>query len=395
MTEILLIVMFTVSSALVLYHHVGYPVFLSWYSRNHPMAMIKHRVRGYRQAKSDRNCASITILVPAYNEARYIADKIRNLASLDYPKNKYRVIIACDGCTDQTVEIAEQTIQEAICCDTYFEIRAFSQNRGKIAVINEQMKTISSDITALSDVSALISIDALWIANRHFKNTKVGVVNGFYQLFHRENEGENKYWQYQCKVKMNESSLGSTLGAHGALYLFRTHLFEELEENTINDDFILPMNIVRQGYLAEYEPQMVALELEPTSQENDFKRRLRISAGNMQQAIRLSEMFLPRYRGVAFAFASGKGLRLLTPYLLITCFVSSVLLMDNPLFLAALIAQIALYSLAFLTHVLPAIFSHKICKVVLYVVAGHFANFIGGMRYLLGFESGKWSRIDQ
>jgi cellulose synthase/poly-beta-1,6-N-acetylglucosamine synthase-like glycosyltransferase len=395
MMDLMLSIVFVVSSLLVVYHHVGYPIFLNWYSRHHPLKSIKHKIRGYRTMKSDRRCLTVTILIPAYNEEQWIADKIRNIASLDYPRNKLKVIIACDGCSDNTVSIAEQTIQEAICADTHFEIRAFTQNQGKVALVNQQLKTISSDIIALSDVSALISIDALWIANKHFQNPHVGVVNGHYQLFNSHNEGENRYWQYQSKVKMNEATLGSTLGAHGAFYLFRTHLFEEMEANTINDDFMIPMTIVRKGYSAIYEPDMVALELEPTNQENDFRRRLRISAGNMQQAIRLADMFLPKYRGIAFAFMSGKGLRLLTPYLLIFCFISSVWLIEHPLFSAAVVAQVALYSIALLSYYLPYIFCHKSCKVILYVVAGHYANFIGGLRYLFGLESGKWSRVDQ
>lgn len=395
MMELLLSTLFFISSSLIIYHHVGYPVLLSWYSKHHPLKAIKHASRGYRPVTSDQDCASITILVPAYNEEQWIADKIRNLSSLDYPKSRYNVIIACDGCTDNTALIAEQTIQEAICADTHFEIRVFNENRGKVSVINQQMSTISTDITALSDVSALISIDALWLANRHFHDCQVGVVNGHYQLFNHDNEGENRYWQYQSKVKMHEASLGSTLGAHGAFYLFRTHLFKSMGTDTINDDFIIPMEIVRQGYLAKYEPRMVALEMEATNQQNDYHRRLRISAGNMQQAILLADMFMPRYRGVAFAFASGKGLRLLTPYLLILCLISSIVLMDNPLFMAALTGQIALYSLALLSYFLPYIFSHRICKLVLYIVAGHCANLIGGLRYLLGLESGKWSRVDQ
>ncbi|MDC5810078.1 glycosyltransferase family 2 protein [Vibrio europaeus] len=395
MIDLLLTILFVVSCLLVIYHHIGYPALLSWYSKQHPFKTINHRRRGFKSIKGDRACATITILVPAFNEEQWIADKIRNLSSLDYPKNKYKVIIACDGCTDNTVSIAEQTIQEAICSDTHFEIRAFESNRGKVTVVNEQMKTITSDITALSDVSALISIDALWVANKHFHNEQVGVVNGHYQLFKPGNEGEACYWQYQSKLKMREATLGSTLGAHGAFYLFRTHLFESMSTDTINDDFMIPMSIVRQGYIAEYEPQMVALEMEATSEKDDFSRRLRISAGNMQQAIELSEMFLPKYKGVAFAFFSGKGLRLITPYLLIFCLISSIVMMDNPIFMAALIAQIALYSLAVLSHQLPYIFSHKACKLLLYIVAGHCANFIGGMRYLFGLESGKWSRVGQ
>ena len=154
------------------------------------------------------------------------------------------------------------------------------------------------------------------------------------------------------------------------------------------------MNIVKKGYLAEYDANMTALELEASAESMDFKRRLRISAGNMQQAILLAEMFLPRHGGVAFAFLSGKGLRLVTPYLMIACLLSSALLLHSPLFAVLCAGQLAVYCLAYLSYQFPFIFKHKVCKLVLYVVAGHLANFVGGVRYLLGIETGKWSKVN-
>lgn len=80
--------------------------------------------------------------------------KIRNLASLDYPRDKLAVVIACDGCTDNTAAIAQDTIQEAICADTLFIVHDHEVNRGKVGLINMEMESVTSDITALSDVSA-------------------------------------------------------------------------------------------------------------------------------------------------------------------------------------------------------------------------------------------------
>ncbi|MGF1694160.1 glycosyltransferase family 2 protein [Vibrio kyushuensis] len=394
MIEFITIFISLASATLIVYHHVGYPLVLKWYSKNHPQTELANTTRGYRSNKLDRARPSITILVAAYNEELWIADKIRNLASLDYPRNQLTIIIACDGCTDNTVSIAQDTIQESICSDVHFEIRDFDENRGKVAVINQQMLTISSDITALSDVSALISIDALLVAEQHFKNKTTGVVNGRYQLLETNNEGEASYWNYQSQVKHDEASLGSTLGAHGAFYLFRTHLFQPLASNTINDDFVLPMQIVKQGYNAIYDDQMVAVELEATNQSNDFKRRLRISAGNMQQAILLSSLFNPKYKGVAFAFISGKGLRLTMPYLMLICLCTSFMLIEHPLFLAALVGQVTVYTLATLSLIFPTVLTCKLCKLMTYLVSGHFANFVGGLRYLLGFESGRWTRVN-
>ncbi|WP_261885903.1 glycosyltransferase family 2 protein [Vibrio pomeroyi] len=380
---------------LIIYHHAAYPILLRWYARRHPARQVAESSRCYKEAQQDCTLPTITILVPAFNEEQWMADKIRNLASLDYPKKKLEVIIACDGCTDKTVDIAQMTIQEAMCSDIHFEIHDHTQNRGKVAVVNDEVTNITSDITALSDVSALISLDALLIAAAHFESDAVGVVNATYQLCPTGNEGENTYWQYQTAVKQCEASLGSSLGSHGAFYLFRTHLFELLPLNTINDDFILPMQIVKQGYIAEYETQMVALELEESNLKTDFNRRLRISAGNMQQAIRLFGLFSPKFKGIAFAFFSGKGLRLLTPYLMIVCLVCSILLKDYLLFEVLLWAQVVVYSIGLLGCILPKSLITKPISLISYLVVGHYANFIGGLRYLLGLENSPWTRANR
>ncbi|WP_447065833.1 glycosyltransferase family 2 protein [Vibrio alginolyticus] len=396
MNDLLWIIGFGLSAFLIVYHHVGYPLLLKWLPlKRQAETKAPFVERAYKASKTDSQLPSITVIVPAYNEEQWIAEKIRNLASLDYPRDKLRVVIACDGCTDNTAEIAQATIQEAICSDTLFIINDHQINRGKVALLNEEMRHVSSDITALSDTSALISCDSLLLASQHYQNENVGVVNATYQIMSTDNQGEAAYWQYQSRVKHQESLLGSTIGSHGAFYTFRTHLFEPLEVSTINDDFILPMRIVLRGYSAIYEPNMLALELEQSSDDADFKRRLRISAGNMQQLMQLKKLLLPRYRGTAFAFLSGKVLRLATPYLMIVCFICSLLLAHNPLFQVMLSAQVGIYSIALITYLMPALNTIKPFKLISYIVIGHLANFIGGMKYLLGMENGRWKRVNQ
>ncbi|RJX66494.1 glycosyltransferase family 2 protein [Vibrio sinensis] len=395
MNDIVLVAILCICGSLIVYHHVGYPLLLKWYARQHPIQAKEHQPRCYKKSRADRAYPSITILVPAYNEQQWIAEKLRNLAALDYPRKRLKVLVICDGCTDDTVAIAQQTIQEAICADRHFEIRDYSTNRGKVAVINEQMLTIKSDITAMTDVSALLAIDALLIAAKHFQNPRTGVLNSRYQLLNQQNIGEAQYWQFQNALQADEACFGASIGAHGALYFFRTHLFTPLSDNTINDDFVIPMDIVRQGYIAEYDKNLVAIELEPTNSSNDFKRRLRISAGNMQQAIQLSDLFLPRYKQVAFAFLSGKGLRLATPYLMILCLITNILLSHYWFFTATLLLQLAVYAIGIFSYLFPSIFHHKLCQMMMYLITGHYANLVGGLRYLLGLENGKWQRIQR
>ncbi|HAS6394800.1 TPA: glycosyltransferase [Vibrio vulnificus] len=387
---------FATSASLIVYHHVGYPVLLKWIAGRQKQTsnLCSNTLqRHYLVQQNDKMLPSITIVVPAYNEAHWIADKIRNLASLDYPADKLRVVIACDGCTDNTVDIAQDTIQEAICSEILFEIHDYPVNRGKVAVINDEVAQITSDITALSDVSALISVDALLLAAAHFEQQETGVVNASYRIWCHENSAENAYWQYQTRIKATESSIGSSIGSHGAFYLFRTKLFTPLSSNTINDDFILPMSIVKQGHKADYETEMVALELERSELQQDYARRLRISAGNMQQLLALAALLNPKFGGTAFTFFSGKGLRLLTPYLMLLCLITSLWLMQHAIFAALLGLQLAIYLGAMLGHCWPTAAKFKPIRLIHYLVTGHLANLLGGLRYLLGKENGHWTRV--
>jgi cellulose synthase/poly-beta-1,6-N-acetylglucosamine synthase-like glycosyltransferase len=395
MTDTLLIIVTISSGFLVVYHHVGYPLILRLVQRFKSEQKVEVAGRRYTDTANDIKLPSITLVMPAYNEEQWIAEKIRNLSVLDYPANRLDVIIACDGCSDNTASIAQQTVKEPNCLHLNVKILDFESNRGKVAVINDIMRNIDSELVVMSDVSALISIDALLIAGEHFKDENIGVLNGHYRMLNPGSKGEAAYWNYQSKIKASEATMGSTLGAHGAFYLFRRALFQPLPEDTINDDFILPMKIVAAGYRAGYENRINAVELEQADGAMDHKRRRRIAAGNCQQLLRLKKLLLPNNGAVSFAFVSGKGLRVLMPFLMIIALIGSLMLSGNyQLFAALAILQSLAYLLACWQLLVQPKRSNKIIQTIAYLVGGHFAGMIGTLRYIFGLESGRWKRVD-
>jgi cellulose synthase/poly-beta-1,6-N-acetylglucosamine synthase-like glycosyltransferase len=390
----ILILITTLAGVLVVYHHIGYPLLLRWLSRGRVQAPTEPEPqRAYRPEPDDWERPSIAIVIPAYNEAEHVADKIRNLAMLDYPADRLRVILVCDGCSDDTADVAWRTVREPECSDLRLQVLEFRQNRGKIAVLNRVIPGVECQLLGLSDVSALISIDALLIAEQRFRDPGVGVVSGSYRLLNPSGAGEAVYWNYQSAIKAREGALGSTMGVHGAFYMIRRELFEPLDLDVINDDFILPMRIVAKGYQAIYEPRIQALELEAATLELDRNRRHRIAAGNLQQLIRLRALLHPSYRGVAFAFASGKALRVLTPFLLVILLLGSGLLAPSePVFAALFLAQILVYGMAFTVQRIGPERVAAPLQAVHYLVQGHLASLVGAMRYLLRLERGRWKR---
>jgi len=241
------------------------------------------------------------------------------------------------------------------------------------------LPTVRSELTVISDVSALLSIDALRITASRLQDKSVAVLTGRYLLLNPGSAGESAYWQYQTAIKQAEASLGATLGVHGGFYAVRTGLVDRLPANTINDDFILPMRIVAKGYRAVYELDVHAVELEQATSTTDQYRRRRIAAGNLQQLLWLWQLLLPRYRGIAFAFASGKALRVVMPFLMLSSLFGSLMLAPGSWPFAVLgIGQLLLYGMAA---------SH-------YLVSGHIQGLLGVVRYLAGLERGRWQRVN-
>lgn len=57
---------------------------------------------------TDSKFKLVSIVIPAFNEEKYIECVLQSVLSLDYPRDMYEVIVVDNGSTDNTVEIAEK-----------------------------------------------------------------------------------------------------------------------------------------------------------------------------------------------------------------------------------------------------------------------------------------------
>jgi cellulose synthase/poly-beta-1,6-N-acetylglucosamine synthase-like glycosyltransferase len=372
---------------LIFYHHVAYPVLLR------VLARIRHHYEKgvHTQTLPPAQMPSITVIVPAYNESAVIGAKIANLAALAYPSDKLSVVLALDGCTDDTKAIVDAMLPRLNVAPTW-QIVEYASNIGKIAVLNQQIGGVTSEMVALSDASALIETDSLIRAARHFADPKVGVVCATYRLAQAGSMGEQAYWNYQTRVKADEAALAAPMGAHGAFYLFRRGLWSPLPDDTINDDFMLPMRIVLQGYRSIYDEQIVTVELQPSQAKDDFFRRVRIGAGNLQQVLRLPGLGNPRRGCLAFVFLSGKALRAVMPFVILSALVVSTLLAAGGRtgFGLLLTGEIVLLCVS----LAPIFFSEaalpKPVAWLSYLLIGYTANALGSLALLAGRSGRRW-----
>ncbi len=373
-----MISLFWISLAALLYIYFGYPL-LVW---------LLAGMFG-REAMRQPVTPSVSFVIPAYNEERHIEAKLRNTLTLDYPREQLEIVVASDGCTDHTDEIVKRFESQGV------KLFTVSKNLGKSLMLSRTVPQLHGELVVFSDASSQVEPDALRKIAQPFADPKVGCVCGLYRLKGGDNvraEGEGLYWKYETFIKRQESRLHSILGAHGAFYAIRRHLFNRLEATAINDDYLIPMRIVGQGYRAVYEPSAVAWELESSSAQGEFARRLRIAAGNCQQVIELRGMLNPLRGWVAFSFFSHKLLRTIAPVFMVSLFLTTFWL-QPPLNWLLLALQTLFYASAFAGYLCYR--SGRLEKWLsppFYFCFGNLAMLIGLIRFCAGKQRPEWGR---
>lgn len=360
------VVLFAISFLLCLYTYLLYPMLLKLFT-----SKIKKKDN---IVTDNQTLPKISFVIPVYNEAEILAEKIKNTLELEYPQNKMEIIVASDGSSDGSNEIAK----------SFPQVRFFglSMRKGKIHLLNRIIDEVTHEIVIFSDASAMLEKNAVIKIVRHFSNPEVGCVSGKYVFILKKNsprsEGEGIYWHYETRLKELENRFIGLLGAHGAFYAIRKSAYEKVRDDVINDDYVIPMLVWKKGYRCVYEPLALAHEIHDADFKGEVKRRIRIGMGNIQQIFLLKDFLLPRWGKITFCFISHKVLRTLLPFFLITMLTSSI-------FFAPLLfyAQLVLYLSACFSifRFRKFQFLKRISTIVLYFTISNASMLVGVLKY--------------
>jgi cellulose synthase/poly-beta-1,6-N-acetylglucosamine synthase-like glycosyltransferase len=367
-------VVFWVAVGFVVYVYAGYPLILIL------LGLVWRRPVAKREIEP-----TVSILVPAFNESRVIADKIRNVLAIDYPADRLELAVACDGPTDGTADIVRSMADGR-------RVRLFDypRNRGKLHVLNDTVPHLRGEIVAFSDASSMIERGAIRALVANFADPAVGAASGVYRLMDKDGwhlgRQEDFYWKYETMLKRREAAVGSVLGAHGSLYAIRKSLYPFPSPDTINDDYVIPVRIVQQGYRVVYEPTAAAYE--EAHEMAGFSRRVRIMAGNIEQLREIKPLLRPLRPLTLFFFLSHKAGRLLVPAALIAAAVSNLRLLGVPAYRVLMVLQIAFYLLVVLGGIWQL--RPKILRLPYYFCMINAATLVGIYRVVRGRQDLVW-----
>jgi cellulose synthase/poly-beta-1,6-N-acetylglucosamine synthase-like glycosyltransferase len=294
---------------------------------------------------------SLSLVIAAHDEESVIAATVRNALALDYPRERFELIVACDGCSDETAARAREAG-----ADLVLELA----RGGKIRAQDAAVERARGEIIGFCDANALWERDAAEALVGAFSDPLVGYACGQVRFIAAVDGAQNQegvYWRYELALRALESGLSSITAGNGAIYATRRDSYIVVDP-IMGHDLSLPFNMVKRGLRAVYVPAARASEKMAPSLAVEFARKRRMMSHTWPIVLR-GGMLSPRgyTPGYALMILSHRVLRYCTPGLHALALAANVVLLAiggvPPVYIVTLALQLALLLGAALAGPLP------------------------------------------
>lgn len=248
-------------------------------------------------ARGLKKYPSVTIIVPCWNEENTVSKTIYSLLSLDYPRNKLKIMIVDDGSTDKTWERIQKFKNNP-------QIEVYTKpNGGKYTALNFGISKLSSDLVGCLDADSYVHKDALKHIIMQFENKEIMAVapsvklwqpRGPLQLLQKVEYGfgifTRKMFHYMQAVYITP----------GPFSIFRANVFKELggyrhAHNT--EDIEIALRMQKNGYKIAHAHNAMVYTVPPNTLRKLLKQRVRWSYGFIKNAEDYRDMFFKRKYG--------------------------------------------------------------------------------------------------
>jgi cellulose synthase/poly-beta-1,6-N-acetylglucosamine synthase-like glycosyltransferase len=341
-------IVFWLSCGLILWTQGVYGLALALIAR-----LSRSRRSSLGRSPEPEELPTLTLIIAAHDEQEVIAAKVANALGLDYPRERLQVVVACDGCSDETSAVAREGG-----ADLVLEL----PRGGKIRAQDTAVERSGGEILAFSDANALWEKDAARKLVAAFADPHVGYACGqvrFVQAATGAEAGnqEGVYWRYEMGLRALESRLSSITAGNGAIYATRRESYLVVDP-IMGHDLSLPFNMVKRGWRAVYVPDARASEKMVPSLSGEFARKRRMMSHTWPILLR-GGMLSPRGYppGYALMIISHRLLRYSTPILHLFGLAANIALVargSGALYVVTLALQLALLAAAALGGALRA-----------------------------------------
>jgi cellulose synthase/poly-beta-1,6-N-acetylglucosamine synthase-like glycosyltransferase len=221
----------------------------------------------------------ISVLIPVLNEASTIEKKLNNILEMDYPREKTEIVIADNGSTDATLEIAKRWSETNRVPRTRIVVE---KTRGMVHAENAGLKIVTKPIIAKTDADCLWKPDSVRRLVSFLVDDSVASVAATHQILAKKMtsayDAELTYRGLYKWLRIGESKLGSTVIFEGELMLIKTQILRSVggfDTDIGCDDVPLALKLLAHGYRAVSVENAYFIELTPFTWSSRFQQKVR------------------------------------------------------------------------------------------------------------------------
>lgn len=365
-------ILFWCSVALVFYAYAGYPLAL--------MALTLVRKRGVARAAITPH---VSFIITAYNEERRLREKIGNTLRQIYPADRLEIIVASDGSTDATDEIARSFGGQV-------RLVKAPERKGKEAAQKLAVEAAAGEILVFSDTSTALASDGVSSIVSSFADPTVGCVSSIDRFVDEcgRPSGEGAYVRYEMFLRQLETRANTLVGLSGSLFAARRDVCRNWAADR-QSDFSTLLNAVELGLRGALDPNTAGYYRNIVDTRRETERKTRTVVRGIAVLARHVRMLNPfRYGLFAWQLASHKLCRWLVPFAMIGAAVGNAALLNHAAFYqVAFVAQVAFYAaaLAGIWTGAPAL------RIPAFLVSSNTAVLVAWLRFASGERSACWT----
>ncbi|MGA9548288.1 MAG: glycosyltransferase [Rhodomicrobium sp.] len=246
------------------------------------LALVGRARANKRGVPADAGELSVSVIIPAFNEAKVIAASVRQILASTH--RKVRIIVIDDGSTDGTSDV----VRASFAGDQRVSL-VTTQNGGKARAINFGLAHADGDIIVVLDADTQFEPQTISRLVRWFADPTVGAVAGNAKVGNRLNMLTRwqalEYVTAQNLERRALATLGCITVVPGAVGAWRREAIVKLggfPSNTLAEDQDLTIMVQRAGYKALFDQQAIAWTEAPDTMDGLAKQRFRWAFGTLQ-----------------------------------------------------------------------------------------------------------------
>ncbi len=256
---------------------------------------------------------SVTVAVPCWNEEKTLAGTLDSLLSLDYPKDKLKIIVVDDGSKDRTYEIAKGY---ELCFP--LQVKALTKvNGGKHTAVNLALSEATTDLFGCLDADSFVDKKALKVIVSYFN--RYSYVMAVTPCMHIRNPGtliqRMQAVEYLMGIFLRKAfgQLDAIQVTPGPFSIFRRSVFDTIgvyrkAHNT--EDYEITLRMHKAGLRIANAHKALVYTIGPATVRGYFFQRLRWVRGFLENSLDYREIFFKKKYGnfgmftlpAAFAF---------------------------------------------------------------------------------------------